>query len=313
MVDPGPRPTKHVPRLLLTGTLLLAVMALSASPAQANPFVSSEAAPEPSAPSLGPARSGGWIVDAQRQVRDTIADIVADATAGTGTPVLLYVLAFGYGFLHALGPGHRKIALGAYFVSQPSTVLTGVGAGLGVAGLHGLSAIAVVYGIYYVLRASFLSSFTAVSSIVEAASYAAVFVLGTVLLVGAVVHWRRHAAHHHADDSTGDAPNRSLGFIVLSSGMVPCPGAATIMVLCISVGLPAAGVFAGLALSAGMAIVTVSVSLAAILGKQGMLRLASRQTARFHGLHHAVEIAGATVLTAFGLFMVYPYVLAYLS
>jgi len=246
-------------------------------------------------------------------VRDTIADIVADTTAGTGTPVLLYALAFGYGFLHALGPGHRKIALGAYFVSQPSTVLTGVGAGLGVAGLHGLSAIAVVYGIYYVLRASFLSSFTTVSSIVEAASYAAVFILGAVLLTSAVVHWRRHVAHRHDDTANGDAPNRSLGFIVLSSGMVPCPGAATIMVLCISVGLPMAGLFAGLALSAGMAIVTVSVSLAAILGKQGFLRLASRQTARFHGIHHVVEIAGATVLTVFGLFMVYPYVLAYLG
>jgi ABC-type nickel/cobalt efflux system permease component RcnA len=258
-------------------------------------------------------RGGGWVVDAQRRVRETIADIVGEATAGSGTPVLLYLLAFGYGFLHALGPGHRKIALGAYFVSQPSKTITGVGAGLGVAGLHGLSAIAVVYGIYYVLRASFLSSFTTVTSIVEAASYAAVFILGTVLLVSAVMHWRRHATHRHDETENGDAPNRSLGLIVLSSGMVPCPGAATIMVLCISVGLPLAGVFSGLALSAGMAIVTVSVSLAAILGKQGVLRLASRQTARFQGIHHVVEVAGATVLTAFGLFMVYPYVLAYLG
>jgi nickel/cobalt exporter len=286
--------------------LILAFLIFFAGPvpggAQNNPFF---AAPAPKAPSVSvPTPRLQVLIDAQRALRELLAETVersADGGAG-GVPALLWI-AFAYGLLHALGPGHRKLALAAYFIARPARLLQGVTAGLSVALLHAASAVLAIYGLFYLFERAVTTTFAAVSSILELGSYAAITLLGLVLLTLAL----RDALRRGAQSGRPAADGKKLAAIILGSGLVPCPGTALILIFCLSQGLPGIGVLAALAMSLGMAVITVSVSLAAILSKQGLLASLARGSDAGKRLHQGLEIGGALLITVFGLFMLSPW------
>jgi nickel/cobalt exporter len=304
---------------LFTVVLLFYFSGLSA--AQGNPFFDS---PAPATRSVSvPTPRLQALIDAQRTIREVLADAVdRSAHGGRGLPALL-ALAFAYGLLHALGPGHRKVALAAYFLARPARPLQGAAAGASVALLHAAAAVVIIYGLYYLFRTTITTAFASVSSILELASYAAIILLGLVLLslaIRGIVKERgnvqssgssgtpRYDGGKYAD-STGRGERKTLTAIILSSGAVPCPGTALILIFCLSQNLPWIGMLTALAMSLGMAVVTVSVSLAAIYGKKGLLSALPRGS-RLSGLfHHGLEIGGAVLIVAFGLFMLSPYLL----
>jgi ABC-type nickel/cobalt efflux system permease component RcnA len=310
----NPDSTLNILAVVLTALLLL--WPSGGVGAQANPFFD---APAPATPSVSmPAPRLQALIQAQRTIREVLADAVdRSARSGRGVPALL-ALAFAYGLLHALGPGHRKVALAAYFLARPARPLQGVAAGASVAMLHAAAALAIVYGLYYLFRATVTTAFASVSSILELASYAAIVLLGLILLAvavrGTVVERRNCRSPGSSDGSergrVGHAERRTLTAIILSSGAVPCPGTALILIFCLSQDLPWIGVLAALAMSLGMAAVTVGVSLAAIFGKKGVL-LALPRDSRLSGVfRHGLEIGGAVLIVAFGLFMLSPYLIS---
>lgn len=312
----------HLPtwkeRIRIALALLPALLALglpAAVPAQGNPFFDASP-PSPSPLSItGPSPRLQWLIDAQKVVREVLAEAV-DRTAGGGAGALpLLALSFAYGLLHALGPGHRKIALAAYFLARPARVSDGVAAGTSVAFLHAVSAVAIVYGLYYLLRRSISAAFSSVSGVLELASYAAILLLGLVLLALAVRAWARELAGRRAsrEQEEAQAGGMSLAAIILSSGAVPCPGAALILIFCLSQELPGFGALAALAMSGGMAVVTVGVSLAAILGKRGLLTALPVGSLAGGLLHHGIETLGALLIVAFGLLMLVPYLPVFLG
>jgi hypothetical protein len=63
-------------------------------------------------------------------------------------------------------------------------------------------------------------------------------------------------------------------------------------------------------MSGGMAVVTVLVSLVAILGKRGFLSALPRGSRISGLLHHGLEVVGAVLIVVFGLLMLGPYLLA---
>jgi nickel/cobalt exporter len=127
-------------RALVLLTALLAVFFLfcpsGRSAAQTNPFFDSPA-PAPAASSVSvPMPRLQALIDAQRTIREVLAEAVDGSASSASGVIALLGLAFAYGLLHALGPGHRKMALAAYFVARPSHPLQGVTAGASVAFLH---------------------------------------------------------------------------------------------------------------------------------------------------------------------------------
>ena len=279
--------------------------------AQENPFFASRVPGSP-APSVSmPAPRLQALVDAQRRIREILTEMMEQSSSGAaGIPALL-VFAFVYGLLHALGPGHRKMALAAYFLARPARPRQGVTAGASVALLHAAAAVAVIYGLYYLFKGTVTATFSSVNSILELASYAAISLLGVFLLVVAVGGCVKayKAANQAEIDRSKSTGVRPLAAIILSSGVVPCPGTALILIFCLSQDLPGVGVMAALAMSLGMAVVTVSVSLAAIFGKRGLLSVLHRGSRLGGMLHHGLEIAGAFLIAGFGLLMLSPYLL----
>jgi nickel/cobalt exporter len=319
-------------RALFILTAVLAAMLLFCpsvrSAAQGNPFFDS---PAPATPSVSmPTPRLQALIDAQRTIREVLADAVDRSARGGGGVLALLALAFAYGLLHALGPGHRKVALAAYFLARPALPLRGVAAGASVALLHAAAALSIIYGLYYLFRATVTTAFASVSSILELASYAAIVLLGLIMLAVAVrgiVREKKNGPGAHRtgrtenSDSAGGTDNdgstvaearaerKTLTAIILSSGAVPCPATALILIFCLSQDLPWIGVLAALAMSLGMATVTVGVSLAAIFGKRGLLSALPRGS-RLGGLfRQGLEIGGALLIVVFGLFMLSPYLI----
>jgi ABC-type nickel/cobalt efflux system permease component RcnA len=277
---------------------------------QSNPFFDTRV-PAPATPPVAlSAPRLQFLVDAQRVIREALSEAVDRSTSGRAGVAALVGLAFAYGLVHALGPGHRKIALGAYFVARPATPAQAVIAGLSVALLHGLAALAVVYGLSYLLGRAVSSGFASVSSIVEPISYAAIAVLGLVLLGLAVRDWvRAGGAKRPKPPARSSAePERSLFAVVAISGLVPCPGTALVLIFCLSQGLPWLGVLAGVSVSLGMATVTVSVSVAAVLGRRGLQALLQGRSLTAELIYHGAATAGAVLVAAFGLLMLSPYI-----
>jgi nickel/cobalt exporter len=307
MISPGRA------RFFLTAVLAAMLLFCYSGPsaAQGNPFFDS---PAPATPSVSmPTPRLQALIDAQHTIREVLADAVDRSARGDrGVPALL-ALAFAYGLLHAMGPGHRKVALAAYFVAKPARPLQGVAAGASVALLHAAAALSIIYGLYYLFRATVTTAFSSVSSILELASYAAIVLLGLIMVsvaVRAIVREGKNGqgtgVEVHAV-AIGRSERRSLTAIILSSGAVPCPGTALILIFCLSQNLPWIGVLAALAMSLGMAVVTSGVSLGAIYGKRGLLSALPRGSRLSSMFHHGLEIGGAVLIVVFGLFMLSPY------
>ena len=295
------------------GSVLLALLVLGLPMgvlAQGNPFFG-DSSRAPAVPSQTvPSLRIEWVIEAQRVIREILSDAISRTTRDIRGVLFFLGLVFVYGFLHALGPGHRKMALAGYFMARPGRCGEGVMVGISVTLLHAGSTVVIVYGLYFLLRRSVSAAFSSASTALEIASYAAILVLGLVLFSLAVRKWVRNGRFGQA--SCGSEPEHSgdqaLAAIILGSGIVPCPGAALVLILCLSQNLPRIGVLAVLSMSAGMAVVTVGVSLAVILGKRGLLSVLPSGTrfARIFG--HGIEILGTMVLIAFGLLMLAPYI-----
>jgi ABC-type nickel/cobalt efflux system permease component RcnA len=296
--------------LALLAALLAALLFLglpTRSAAQSNPFFNT---PAPVASSISiPTPRLQALIDAQRMLRAVLAEAVDRSASGGAGILALLGLAFAYGLLHALGPGHRKIALAAYFIARPARPIQGVTAGISVAILHAAAAMVAIYGLYYLFKRTVTVAFSSVSSILELASYAAITLLGLILLFLAVRSTVRVERTNDAACCSGaqSSERKTLTAIIVGSGVVPCPGTALVLIFCLSQDLPSIGALASLAMSLGMAVITVSVSLAAIFGKRGLLSALPRGSRLNSLLHHGLEIGGAALIVAFGLFMLSPY------
>lgn len=183
--------TSGRPVLRLTASLLfLAVISASAA-GQANPFLSSDneqslrVAPSPGVSEVSGANWYRRLIDLQRRIQNGLSDIIAtqrDEPRFSGL-LLLLAGAFAYGFLHALGPGHRKVVLSSYFLGEGGTVGAGVLTSFGIAFVHAGAAIALVFGLYALINGPVMTRFNAISIDIERTSYYLLIAIGVLLLI----------------------------------------------------------------------------------------------------------------------------------
>ena len=212
----------------------------------------------------------------------------------------LIAASFAYGVFHAAGPGHGKAVLASYMIASRSAVRRGmILAGLA-ALLQGLVAIAIVGVAAALLGFTALQMRSAVDW-VELASYAAIAILGAVLLwkkgaallaalraprlAPAIAHGFRCEA---VEPSSGAHPQDcehcalvdpralsdsrfSLGSAagaVAAAGLRPCSGAILILVFTLAQGIFKAGFAAVLAMSAGTALTTGALAAATVYARR---------------------------------------------
>jgi nickel/cobalt transporter (NicO) family protein len=289
-------------RSALLALMLLAGLGLIA-PVAANPF-EGRAAPSGETPSdrlaeaqraTGPlAALGHAFLTFQRETNRLIAQHMRAIREGQGSlPLVIGAgLAFLYGVLHALGPGHGKLVVVSYFLSREARIGRGLLMGLQIAIFHVISAIVVVALADLLLRRAFGGAPAEVAG-VRLFSYGLIASIGAVMLAQAIRRSQQrragivvadgccgaHVAHDHRPAGAA-REQMQQGGLSLGVGLVPCTGAVLILLYAVANDMLFAGVLLAAAIAAGMAITMGGLGILAVIARQAV---ASRIEARTEG------------------------------
>jgi nickel/cobalt transporter (NicO) family protein len=297
--------------LLRRGAFLIAlVIGLGlAGPTLANPFAR-DAAPaageraEPERVSGPLAAFGRAMITFQRESNRLISQHMRAVRDGESmAPVLVAAaLAFLYGVVHALGPGHGKLVVVSYFLAREARIVRGLLMGLQIAVFHVLSAMVVVALADLLLRRAFGGPPAEVAE-VRLASYGLIALIGALMLVQAV----RRSRQRRAGQAVGDgccghahAKGGEQGALSLGVGLVPCTGSMLILLYAMANDILLAGMVLVAAIAAGMAITMGALGLLSIVARQAV---ASRLGSNSRGssvLAVVSDYGGALVITAIG-------------
>jgi ABC-type nickel/cobalt efflux system permease component RcnA len=244
----------------------------------------------------------GRVNAAQRQLNQTLSRELRRLRGGEVTSAALGVawIAFLYGVLHAIGPGHGKLVVSSLFLARDARLRTAVGISWLVSLLQTLSAIAIVSVVALALgRGGF--AVLRDSRRIELVCYGLIALIGLVMLVGALREaWGHRHAARHAPNAPGAAQGATSAGLVLATGLTPCASAIIILLFAFGQELYLVGVAACLVMAVGMGLTVSLVGLAAVAARRGTVRLVGPSSAAAHGVKTALGIAGAAAITGLG-------------
>lgn len=275
--------------------------------------------------------------EVQRGLQAPLAGAVRAVKAGEPAAWAgLLAVCFGYGVVHAAGPGHGKFVIGGYGVARrvplARLVSVAVAASLVQAGV----AVALVYAGVLALGWTRERMVGLAEGALAVASWGAIAALGLWLVwrglrgvMGAGVghghghdHDDGHGHHHHdhghhdhgPECGCGHAHGPSLAEVARLAGwrdtlaligsvaVRPCSGALFLLILTFQMGIGAAGVAGAVAMGLGVAVVTVGVAVLAVWSREGMLE--GIGAARVWRVLPWLEMVGGAVILAFAAGMI---------
>ncbi|MBL4558383.1 MAG: hypothetical protein JKP98_18890 [Rhodobacteraceae bacterium] len=211
-----------------------------------------------------------WFSAAQAKITEIFTTAMTNMEQGrtVGTVGLALLIAFAYGALHTLGPGHGKAVVISYFVGAGGSLGRGVVMGARIAAMHVLSAVVVVFLLDFAVRQA-TGAAPSDYRMIRLGSYALIVAIGAVMLWRAVAAVRMervagaadHVHHHHSHAHAGCAAcaaasdaSRGGGWIAVAVGAVPCTGALIVMLFGLANDLVIPAILMVVAISAGMAL-----------------------------------------------------------
>ncbi|WP_439123227.1 nickel/cobalt transporter [Marivita sp.] len=252
-----------------------------------------------------------WAAEGQRAAQSGMArGLRALRAEEPGAIFTLMAVCFGYGFFHAVGPGHGKVLIAGYGVAE-RVALTRLSLLAVLSSLaQAATAIFVVYAGVWILGLGREAMVGAAEDWFAPFSYAAIFAIGAWLaLRGARRLWRERAVdhdhhdhdHHHGEDGVcstcghAHAPTpeqadnvhsmRDALVLIGAIAIRPCTGALFLLILAVSMGIDLAGILGTFAMGLGTATVTLAAAIGSVTFREGML-------ARFAEGPHTARIAG---------------------
>ncbi len=223
-----------------------------------------------------------WATERQRDFQNAMAGALQAIRAGDGWALTtLCALSAGYGFVHALGPGHGKLLLGGTAASGLVPVRRMVGIGLAASLAQSGAAILLVLVGVKLLQITSQQAITLTEGMLAAVSYFAIALIGVAVAIrGArmllpVAHHPEGCGcgHHHGPTPAEVARANSVGAavaLITSIAIRPCSGALFLLVIAWRFNIVWQGMVAVIAMGLG----TAAFNTLAILGGGGLRRLA---------------------------------------
>ena len=281
------------------------------------------------APTVGPS-VGPWWQRLQTQASAVLTQTVGTVHRQRSPSTLLWglLIAFSYGVLHTLGPGHGKAVIVAYFVGEGGSLQRGLTMGIRIAIFHVLSAIGIVVLTTLVLRQSAPDSYR----VLQLVSYGAVSIIGGWMLWRALPwHHAKHSNQVQSYLSAKEAelvlypdltrqvvtpsetapakvsecgcfscvePRRVSDWLSLAIGSVPCSGALLILLYGAANRLLWLSIAMVMAISVGMALTLSCIGILALMGRN----YADQQTDhRARTWRRWLKIAGSSSVLLLGV------------
>jgi nickel/cobalt exporter len=254
---------------------------------------------------------------------DGFAGVFDDAASGKGVLLVLLLVAFGWGALHALSPGHGKAMVAAYLIGARGTARHAIGLGAIVTFTHTIG----VFALGLVTLA--LSQYILPEDLYPWLNLVAGLLVVTVGLgvLRSRVRWMRkrhtHAplhqhphghdhdhAHDHAHDHGHDhghdhqIPDRvtwkGLAGMGAAAGLIPCPSALVVLLGAIAQHEVGLGLVLIVAFSLGLAMTLTALGLVVVYARRLTTRLSlpGRLTAALPALSAVLIVGVGFVLTA---------------
>jgi ABC-type nickel/cobalt efflux system permease component RcnA len=284
-------------RWLVAILLLLSV----AAPGWADPF---HAAP----PAAAHESAGGfvaWLAERQHELNEAIADAfhAVETDHSHAALALILGLAFLYGVLHAIGPGHGKSIVASYFVAHHARWTSGILMGGAISLIQGVSAIVLVGVLAVVLQAKQIEVLNR-GTAVEFVSY------GLIAAIGVWMFYRAAAGklHAHARDESGahdHRPHKLDRRLIVATGLTPCASAIIILLFALANDAFGLGILAVAVLTAGMAVTISAIGVFTVLGRRALLALIDTAGMQTHRLERGLAMAAAIVIVGVSGLMMY--------
>ncbi|AFL69420.1 nickel/cobalt transporter [Sulfurospirillum barnesii] len=209
----------------------------------------------------------------QERIQETMKSLKEQATLGAYA--LFLGSSFLYGLLHAAGPGHGKALVSSYLFASshryPKAITMSALIGL----VHTFSAFILTLIIYALFDLFFNAFFTNVTyyatklsalMIIGIAGYLAWKKLSALKHTPKIVSFSAHPFACHCAGCSQKSQSTDWG-VVLSAGIVPCPGTITIFIFALSTGAYLLGFLAALSMSLGMSFMIALASLSTLFAK----------------------------------------------
>ncbi len=234
----------------------------------------------------------------QREMNRKVAKITRNLKENPSVTLILsaVLLAFLYGVLHALGPGHGKVFAVSYFMTKKAALPKGIAMGTLIAAAHSGSAIILSLALYFIFNHSFLRTMENAGTVMRMVSYAMIFAIGLFMIF-------KKVKSRGKDESAYDETSAGVVPMALSVGMVPCPVTSTLLIFSISIGALHIGLFLAAAIAGGMAVTISLIGVAAIFMRRKADIMTSEKTFFNSRVTDILEFAGAGMITIFGLIL----------
>jgi len=203
---------------------------------------------------------------------------------------LVLVIAFFYGLVHAAGPGHGKALVAFYFSTNKNNYSKAFSLGYLISIIHASSALVFTFGIYFILESMFRQNFNFYSKVSMQISAVMIILVGLYIIIFS------YSSRKQKDKDIKN--NKSKYAIAFSAGVVPCPGAMTIVLFCIILKKYLLGVLTAIAMSIGMGF---TISLVGILS----IILNKRANSFFLNKSYILEIGGGILILGLGVVLLY--------
>lgn len=267
--------------------------------------------PRPGTPAP-PAATGliAWLLQKQAEFHLALTKTIGAVAQDPSALLTLLGLAFAYGVVHAIGPGHGKAVIAAYLVSSERAARRGIALAFAAALVQALIALLVVVIVARVMGGTARQ----MDDVAHSVGQAGFLLIGAM---GAYILWRKARAVLRAEPAAcgpdcghdhGLAPEQTtwpqLAGIAIGAGIRPCSGAIILLVFALSKGLYVAGAASVAAMALGTAIGTSAFALLALKAKAVSLSLISGAGPGLGRLILVLEaLAGlALMLLGLGLF-----------
>ncbi len=234
------------------------------------------------------------VVKTQKQLTVKISRTLKQIKNNESPNILFFGIgiAFLYGIIHALGPGHSKTIVASYFLSNKSGFIKPIIMSVQISAMHCVSAIIFVLLADVSLR-TIMGNPDGEIRIISLFSYAMIFLVGVYLLI----------SKYRSKGEPLCACSKNSTMLALSAGLIPCTGSLVIMLYAMANQMLWTGIILVAAISAGIAVTISAVGIFSNLANRAMVSGLDKFGEKSSKIITSIEYAGFGLIALLGLVM----------
>ncbi|MGP1529143.1 MAG: HoxN/HupN/NixA family nickel/cobalt transporter [Treponema sp.] len=300
----------------------------------ANPFTKSQTAPAP----VRTGQPSEFITAQQAMLHTRLGEYLYEWSKTNSTQAFWSImgLAFLYGFLHALGPGHRKTIVFSFYLTRAAPIWEPLVTSVVLAGLHGITTICLLL-LFRNAKGTFSGNTASAVAYLEGISFLVLLLLSLFSLLHLFshvfpekLHWfhfgcgcgahthghdghecaahHEHSLHRH-EHSTRNARIQWAAFVL--SGIYPCPAALLVLVLVLSLDALGLGIIAVVSMSVGMVLPIMIVAYLAWAGRERLFHRLRAQQKYMNIITLVLGVAAYGFIFVFSCSAVKPFLMSF--